>query len=740
MDEDSKQASHTAPAAAAEFVTPSSLFAHEAAAQAVINQFVTSHRLGVTVPNLDLHDRQSNRYFEVDLVVLTEVGIFVAELKHWSGRIEIRPNSWIQNGSFYKPDPHKVNGFKAKLIKGFFERQFPQFPSVYFESVVVLTNPEVEAHGASIPTTTANNPTFDSTDRFLQYLKHQRKATPSRLSEAQCRAFAEYLRKLHTAGIPRDFVFPGYEIVDRLYQHVDRAEVIAKRTDVRHRRLSRLRIFYLAPDRPEDDRRRAHEQATATLNAVAKVGDHPNILKVWAIPNENNYIVEGSDWSETGTLRDVIEREGALSADRVSGIALGLARGLNVIHQHCVVHRALSPENLLMVNDTPKLMNFDLSFQLEDDRVTVIPDATRLKRSPYIAPEVYAGGDIPDGKADLFSLGVILYESLTGSRPFGCSTDLERSQGMLTPAHRRELEKRNAPTVLLDLIFDLVQKDPAKRPTDVLVVTRRLEDDSEPDRGELKINQRLLPGQQSGLYAIEEYLAAGAESQIYIAKGVGGRTIALKLFDRDVPQQRVVNEHRFTGAVLHPNIVRVDSYGQWRDHRYFIAFEWISLRNLRNEIDEHILPDAQRVANVTIQLLNALAALHQSRDEDGHVRPILHNDIKPENIILGPGDRPIFVDFGAASEPRVGTYEGTEGYVAPDLRLGQDRQYCEDGDRFALAVTLREWMKLDEPRGDPGLTVPVAQSVAEWLNKGGPLRLASVSSLSMRCVAHLNRH
>ena len=43
-----------------------------------------------------------------------------------------------------------------------------------------------------------------------------------------------------------------------------------------------------------------------------------------------------------------------------------------------------------MVDGIPKLMNFDLSYQLEDDRLTVIPDATQLKRSPYIAPEIYA--------------------------------------------------------------------------------------------------------------------------------------------------------------------------------------------------------------------------------------------------------------------------------------------------------------------------------------------------------------
>ena len=418
--------SRSEDAASDDAVSSGSLFAHEDTALRVIRAHVESHKLGLVLSNLEIHDPQSNRYFEVDLAVVSLFGVYVGELKHWSGRVEIRPNSWLQNGSFYKPDPHKANNFKAKLLKGLYERHFPHFPPVYFESVVVFTNPDVSVDGASVPKTASHNPTFESISRFLEYLKKQRESGPSRLTGAQCQAFAEYVRKLHHPGRPRDFVFPGYEIVERLYQHVDRAEVVARRTDLRHRRLSRLRIFFSPVGATKAEAAVAHERATATLNAVAKIGDHPNVLKVWSVPNENNYLVEGSDWSETGTLRDVLEREGALGAERAARIAAGLTRGLHAVHEQCVVHRALSPENVLMVDDTPKLMNFDLAFQLEDNRVTVIPDVAKLKRVPYIAPEIYAGGRVPESTADLFSVGVILYEMLTGSRPFGCSTDLER--------------------------------------------------------------------------------------------------------------------------------------------------------------------------------------------------------------------------------------------------------------------------------------------------------------------------
>jgi serine/threonine protein kinase len=405
-------------------------------------------------------------------------------------------------------------------------------------------------------------------------------------------------------------------------------------------------------------------------------------------------------------------------------IAAGLLRGLYAIHQQYVVHRALSPENILMVDNIPKLMNFDLSFQLEEDRVTVIPDATKLKRSPYFAPEIYTSGDIPDGKADLFSVGVILYETLTGRRPFGCSTDLERSNGRLADSHRQELGKHDVPINLVELVFDLVQQLPGRKPADAQLVLRRLEGFQIPSAALLKVNPVLVSGDRSGVYAIEEFLGYGAESQIYRAAGMGGRKIVLKIFDRDVPQQHVVNEHRLTGTILHPTIVRVDSYNQWADNRYFIAFEWVSQRNLRHDILETVRPDIQRFSNVANQVLSALGALHQNSDEDGRPNPILHNDIKPENILLAAGDRPVLVDFGVASEPHVGTYQGTEGYVAPDLRLGQDRKYNEDGDLYALAVTLHEWLLGSRPHENRSINTEVPKPLLDWLHKGSALEAA----------------
>ncbi|MHA1364527.1 MAG: nuclease-related domain-containing protein, partial [Candidatus Freyarchaeota archaeon] len=108
---------------------PVSLFRHELEAIQAIERRVSSQKLGYILHNLNIHDKQTNRYFEVDVVIICTFGIYVVELKHWSGIIEVRPYSWVQNKSFFKEDPHKTNNFKAKLLKGLYERRFPTYPS-----------------------------------------------------------------------------------------------------------------------------------------------------------------------------------------------------------------------------------------------------------------------------------------------------------------------------------------------------------------------------------------------------------------------------------------------------------------------------------------------------------------------------------------------------------------------------------------------------------------------------------
>lgn len=671
-----------------------SLFAHEEKAIQEIKNSIERHGLGYIIPNLFIHDAQTNRYLESDIVIVCRFGIYVTELKHWTGNIQIRPNTWLLNNSIFRKDPHILNSTKAKILRGIFERRFPYVSDLYIESVVVLTNPDAVVEGESLLTTSAHNPTLHGTDRLIGYLKAQRALKNEAMSQSQCKLATDFLVSLtqpkHTLGLQ----FPGYEVVKYLYQHTDRIEMVARSSDVRHQRLCRLRVFFPSANEALKDQGVFRERATATINAVAKVGDHPNILKVWHVPNDYGYIVEGSDWSEYGTLREMLQQSNPLDVERAVGIIRGILEGLRAIHAKDVIHRELCPENILMVEDIPRLTNFDFSYQLEEDRHTVIPDPDELKRSPYIAPEVYHGGSSLKEATDLFSVGVILFEMLTHSKPFGCSLDLEEIGGSLSFDAIQRLN--NLPGHLSKLIQGLVQSDINKRPKNAEEVLSKL------SVGASAIvscsSNQLVAGETYKLYEIRNFIKKGIEAQLYEAKGPRGCEVVIKLFNIEVPLQRIMNEFDMARAVRHPAIVWADIYFRWSDDRTFIAFEKVNGPSLRSLIGKE-KPSLDLFQSVAVTLLDALDEMHNFKDNDG-VNPILHNDIKPENILLAEGSRPVLIDFGISSHPQVSLYGGTQGYVAPDLLDGTDRNYCISGDLYALGVTLYEWFFGRMPQQD----------------------------------------
>lgn len=98
-----------------------------------------------------LFDKQSNNYYEYDIILVAHSGIYVIELKHWSGHIRVEPYNWIINNTQTRTDPHKNNGFKCKVLKGIYQHNFKTYPNVWVKSVVVLTNPDSNVDGASSP-------------------------------------------------------------------------------------------------------------------------------------------------------------------------------------------------------------------------------------------------------------------------------------------------------------------------------------------------------------------------------------------------------------------------------------------------------------------------------------------------------------------------------------------------------------------------------------------------------------
>ncbi len=143
--------------------------------------------------------------------------------------------------------------------------------------------------------------------------------------------------------------------------------------------------------------------------------NHPNIVTIYDVGKSDNTAYIAMEFLEGQLLKDVLDVHTAMSIDKIVDIAAQIAEGLAYAHKNGIVHRDIKPSNIMLVyEDTVRITDFGIA-RMSTSSKTI---AGTVMGSPrYMAPEQVVGKPI-DGRSDLFSLGVVLYELLTGESPF----------------------------------------------------------------------------------------------------------------------------------------------------------------------------------------------------------------------------------------------------------------------------------------------------------------------------------
>ena len=668
------------------------------------------------VSNFELYVSGTNEYLECDLVAICSSCITIIELKHWGGEIEILPNNWQANGQ-YRQDPHKVNNYKCKVLKSYLEKEFPYFDIPWVDSVVVLTNPDAIVQNASNPKKATKNPTFAGTDTLVKYLNYRISTEPKVLGPNDRKKIAGQLWELTEGPKKKGLKIPGYDILENITQSSERLEFLARIEGLTElQTLKRLRVFVADSTLSPDEREKQRKRALTTLKALDQVSNHPNLIRVEPVSNDENLVIEVSDWSNEGTLADVLyrkEKEGSkFSVDEAVKIIQGIVAGLSVLHKETVVHRDLRPENILMDGDVPVLMNFDYTYIPDDhgSEYTVLPDSKTLDASPFLAPELYIDGQFSEA-TDLFSVGVIFYTLLCRKPPFANSMELLDIQDGLTQENISCLQTIGANDAILSLLQSLIRLDRTDRPQEAADIEQQVQEllNKPKEEKPKSTNEPLQPGDAHDVYEIIELIGHGREAQVYSARKIGGQQVALKLFFHEIPRKRIVNEHKHLSLVQSPFILHVYDIHTWEDGRFFLETNLIDGHSLREEINQHQLPDIKEFRDISSCLLKAIKAMHCDPSRE---KKLLHNDIKPDNILISATQEPVLIDFGSSCFPRIGVYSGTNYYAAPDLLRKIDFDFCESGDLFALGVTLFEWLCGCRPYNG----VPSVESIPQSVN------------------------
>ena len=199
--------------------------------------------------------------------------------------------------------------------------------------------------------------------------------------------------------------------------------------------------------------------------AMARLGDHPNIVTIHDIGEENGqpYIV--SQYMGGGDLEGVLNKapDRRLSIPETMRIAQQVVLGLAHAHSRGIIHRDLKPGNIWLTEDgTPKIGDFGLAVSLDRSRLTM--EGMMVGTVAYMAPE-QALGRAPDARSDLYSLGCVTYEMVTGRPPFlGDDPVAIISQHINTAPVAPSWHNPEVPRALEALIMRSLAKDPDERP------------------------------------------------------------------------------------------------------------------------------------------------------------------------------------------------------------------------------------------------------------------------------------
>jgi serine/threonine-protein kinase len=190
---------------------------------------------------------------------------------------------------------------------------------------------------------------------------------------------------------------------------------------------------------------------------------HPGLMKVISGDHRSrNYIV--MEWADGKLLRDILREEKTLSPERAERITINICNVLEYIHNHGIVHRDLKPEHVLVgADDEIKLIDFGLAGQAGARRIT-FANLSRLTSSPeYVSPE-QVKGKRGDARSDIYSMGVMLYEMVTGRTPFHGEDAFEVMNERLTvhPVPPRELNPAISPQ-LQEVIYRAMEREPQYR-------------------------------------------------------------------------------------------------------------------------------------------------------------------------------------------------------------------------------------------------------------------------------------
>ena len=229
--------------------------------------------------------------------------------------------------------------------------------------------------------------------------------------------------------------------------------------DLRHGRSVAVKVLH-----PELASAVGSERFLREIKLAARL-NHPHILPLFDSGEAGGYLFYVMPYIEGESLRDRMNREGQLSLEDSVNIGRAVASALDYAHRRQIVHRDIKPENIMLNEDMAMVMDFGIAKAVSMAGSDTITQTGMIVGTPaYVSPEQAAGDIDIDGRSDQYSLGCVLYEMLTGARPFtGNSAQAVLTKRFTSPVPSLSDALEGVPEEIDQAISKAMAKDAAAR-------------------------------------------------------------------------------------------------------------------------------------------------------------------------------------------------------------------------------------------------------------------------------------